>query len=90
MKKHMVAMMLGLGVHSASRAVFGDMGIMTPQVRMLDKKGGGKPTKPSQGTCLCADPMPLTRTERDLLAGFPSGRAKKKFVKQLKERYGKL
>lgn len=95
MKKHMLlGTYLSLSVHSASRSVFGDMDVLRPALtRTLDKKGGGggaKPSKRSQGTCLCADPMPLTRTERDLLAGFPPGRFKKAFVKRLKEKYDKL
>jgi len=86
----LLGMMLGIGLSASAKSAFGDTGILVPQVRMLDKKKGGGNKGRRTGGCLCRDPMPLTIIEKDLLAGFPPGRLKKAFVRQLKIKYGKV
>lgn len=89
---HFIALNLLLGgIRKVDRDIFG--GMNNPIVRELgmSRKRYGPPRQsPAQGRVLCKDPMPLSITERDLLAGFPSGKAKKRFVKQLKIKYGKV
>lgn len=85
-----ISTMLALGMRGASKASFGDDSIFRREVKMLPDKAGGHRKKFKGHGCTCRDPMPLSKTELDLLAGFPPGREKKKFVKQLKIKYGKV
>ena len=83
--------MLGLGMRATREATFGADSILTPQIRMLDKKSGGhKRRNNCKGEILYTrNPMPLSGKELDMLADFPPGKAKKKFVKLLKQKHGR-
>jgi hypothetical protein len=86
LKQSAIALNLLLGMRRMDQEIFGKMNSPISQTRV--RKASPPKGQPAQGRCLCRNPMPLDRTERDLLASL-HGKVKKKFVKQLKIKYGR-